>query len=76
MAINDMVRAALLLAQQGVDYTKRGAYCPLCGQKMRTVDTKDCGKSKLRWHKCRNEDCLLGSMALLVKSAQQQERGA
>lgn len=69
MDIHDMVRAALALARQGVTYKKR-ALCPLCGVKMRTVDTKQEGGINVRWHKCRNESCLIGSMALLVKSVE------
>lgn len=68
MSIHDMVRVAIALAQQGVVYQNKKALCPLCEMKMRTQDTKHVDGTKVRWHKCRNGECLIGSMALLVKS--------
>lgn len=68
--LHSMVRAAMGLAQQGVLYTKKGALCPLCGKKMCITDTKKDVTYCIRWHRCKNDDCLLASMALLVKSVE------
>jgi hypothetical protein len=68
----DEIRAAIGLAGQGVDYAKRGgAKCPACGKKMPVLSSpKFEGGAKERYHKCRNEQCAICVLCLMIKSVE------
>lgn len=70
-----MLAAALVLAEHGVAYSPRyGALCPLCGARMKvTVTKKWHGASRVRWHRCRAEGCLLARVEKAVKSVEMDE---
>jgi len=72
--MNRTVELAVAKAKDGVEYSvKSGATCPLCGKKKLRVQSspKWMGDIKIRYHKCRNPDCLLGKLGTLIKSVQE-----
>jgi len=65
--------SAIATAQQGVDYSvKDGAVCPCCGAPhLRVVCTKAWdGDTRLRFHRCMNEGCVLAVLRTPIKSVQ------
>lgn len=69
----DAALTALALADRGVTFRTRregGTRCPLCGAVLETVSSGPRGAPRVRWHRCRNETCLLATLHLLVKSVQ------
>lgn len=62
---------ALAVARAGVDYSPRfGAVCPACGTKRAKV-TSSCGWEegyKIRYHKCRNNNCTMAVANISIKS--------
>lgn len=70
----DMILTAKEQAQAGVDYSPRyGAVCPCCKTVkipiFRTMPWD--GNTRIRYHKCKNTDCLLSRLNLSVKSLQE-----
>ena len=57
-------------AETGVDYSPRhGACCPYCGHRTKVRDTLPwSGNSRIRYHACPNERCLLHQMDRSIKS--------
>lgn len=64
----------LVMARQtaatGVDFsTRRGASCPWCGRRARIVATRPWDETtRIRYHRCENNECPLGSMGVGIKS--------
>ena len=61
---------AIKAAEIGIDYDrKNGAFCPLCQERIKVTDTKPwVGNSRIRYHKCSNERCLLHQLERSIKS--------
>ncbi|KAF1073881.1 ogr/Delta-like zinc finger family protein [Halodesulfovibrio sp. MK-HDV] len=61
-------------AKSGVDYGTHGAICPCCGKRARVHTTKKSeGGIRIRYHKCKNPDCLLQQIGVDIKSVQCDE---
>lgn len=74
MGLNDLVCLVLALVRKGVVWD-HGATCPICGRRMRTESSGSKKRTpRVRYHKCTNPDCILGSMALLVKSVERRKK--
>lgn len=65
--------AILAKARDGVVY-KRGAKCPVCGAKAKVITTRkwDDG-TRIRYHRCSNEDCVVHSLDVNVKSVESKK---
>lgn len=75
MGLNDLVCRVLALVRKGVVWN-HGANCPMCGRRMRTESSgRKARVPRVRYHKCTNPDCILSSMALLVKSVERKKDG-
>lgn len=59
-------------AEKGVDYTaSKGAICPVCVHKLKIIRSEPWQEgTKIRFHKCDNQDCLLSHLKLAIKSIQ------
>lgn len=71
-----LVKRARQRADQSVDYSPRyGAVCPECGTTNLKVITSRPWEDniKVRFHKCRNPECLLCWMGTSIKSVQIDE---
>lgn len=70
-----VVAKHLLAAEAGVEYRPgRGAYCPACGAKLRTVNTLPWTEGfRTRYHKCAAPDCILAKMGKNIKSVQTEK---
>jgi len=69
---NELLRA-VEVARAGVEYSvQTGATCPCCGQSyarvVSTLPWED--NTRLRYHRCRNRDCVLTTMGINIKSVQ------
>lgn len=73
MGLNELVCHVLALARKGVVWN-HGATCPICSKKMHTESSgRKARVPRVRYHKCTNPDCILCSMALLVKSVERRK---
>lgn len=66
---------AVEMGRTGVIYEKRrGAVCPGCGavrlKAYKTMPLQD--GVRIRYHKCGNQDCILGAMGEGIKSLQEE----
>lgn len=71
-----LVKRAKQRADQSVDYSPRyGAVCPVCGAANLKVITSRPWEDniKVRFHKCRNRECLLYWKGTSIKSVQIDE---
>jgi hypothetical protein len=59
-------------AAAGVDFSRRhGARCPCCGLQAKIHTTKPWdGSTRIRYHHCRNVDCLLAATCTSIKSVE------
>lgn len=63
--------AAVNAAENGVDYSARGARCPFCGEKVKVYCTRPWEEGiRVRFHRCVNGKCVLQSMGTSIKSVQ------
>lgn len=60
-------------AAAGVDYSPRhGASCPGCGRPAKIYKTMGWdGTTRIRYHRCRNEACLLCAARATIKSVEE-----
>lgn len=72
MGMHQAVRVALAKAQAGVDFIgKKGARCPVCGRMMPVVSSGPRAEgARQRYHKCKNDECVICALCLLVKSVE------
>ena len=55
---------AIAKAKEGVPYHYRdGAACPMCGQKLKITCTKPWMRTRTRYHRCENPDCLMSVLS-------------
>ena len=67
------IARALKAASDGVEFRagRGGAYCPVCGAKLRTVVTRPPADGyRIRYHKCIATDCVLSRLGKSVKSVE------
>lgn len=67
------IARALKAAADGVEFRsgRGGAYCPVCGAKLRTVVTRPPADGyRIRYHKCLATDCVLSHLGKSVKSVE------
>ena len=64
-------------ASAGVDYSHRhGATCPGCGERARIVKTLPWeGSTRIRYHRCENQRCLLCAARATIKSVEEDFSG-
>lgn len=57
-------------AASGVDFSARlGARCPWCNRRAKIVATRPWDETtRIRYHRCENPECPLGSMGVGIKS--------
>jgi hypothetical protein len=73
MTAKATIQVAVAKAREGVVYSpKKGALCPVCGRRCPVVSSpKWDGDIKVRYHRCKNEQCVMCSMNVTVKSIQE-----
>lgn len=58
-------------AEEGVTYGGRGAICPACDERAHVITTRRWSDGmRVRYHKCKNPDCLLYGLDVTIKSVQ------
>lgn len=62
--------AMVAQARSGVEYGINGAACPCCGKRARVYSTTKKEDICVRYHKCKNPECLLHQIGIDIKSVQ------
>lgn len=71
---NKQIVYLIAVAKAGVEYGTQGAPCPCCGKRARVHTTKKAEAGiRIRYHKCKNPDCLLQQIGVDIKSVQCDE---
>ena len=66
------IARALKAASDGVEFRAgRGAYCPVCGAKLKAYNTQPWREGvRVRYHHCAAPDCILARLGKTVKSVE------
>ncbi|MCG8532001.1 MAG: ogr/Delta-like zinc finger family protein [Desulfovibrionales bacterium] len=58
--------------EEGVPYGESGAICPVCGERAYVCTTRKWEHgTRIRYHKCRNRNCVLWCLEVTIKSVEE-----